>query len=130
MRFISEVAMLEQQLFNEILKLPPLVRASFAEKILASLEQPDDLLLAQWEKEAESRIEAYEAGLIKTTPAETEYDEAYHYYESQQQGLGEQFTTETEKTLDRIKLHPHAWKTYTSLSNETFSLCCYLSSSR
>lgn len=62
--------MLEQQLFNEILKLPPLVRASFAEKILASLEQPDDRLLAQWEKEVESRIQAYEAGLIKTIPAE------------------------------------------------------------
>lgn len=62
--------MLEQQLFNEILKLPPLVRASFAEKILASLEQPDDRLLAQWEKEVESRIQAYDAGLIKTIPAE------------------------------------------------------------
>lgn len=62
--------MLEQQLFNEVLKLPPLVRASFAEKILASLAQPNDILLVQWEKEVESRIQAYEAGLIKTIPAE------------------------------------------------------------
>jgi putative addiction module component (TIGR02574 family) len=61
--------MLEQQLFNEVLKLPPLVRVGFAEKILASLEQPDDRLLAQWEKEVESRIQAYEAGLIKTISA-------------------------------------------------------------
>jgi hypothetical protein len=48
--------MLEQQLFNEVLKLPPSVRANFAEKILASLEQPNDALPVQWEKEVESRF--------------------------------------------------------------------------
>ena len=62
--------MLEQQLFNEVLKLPPSVRASFAERILASLEQLDDMLLAQWEKEVGNPIQAYDAGLIKTIPAE------------------------------------------------------------
>lgn len=55
------------------------------------------------------------------SPAETEYDESYHYYESQQQGLGEQFATEVEKTINRIKLLPNAWqppwKKYTPLSN-------------
>lgn len=42
--------------------------------------------------------------------AEAEFDETYRYYESQQQGLGEQFATEIEKTLDRIKLLPNAWQ--------------------
>jgi putative addiction module component (TIGR02574 family) len=62
--------MLEQQLFEEILKLPPSTRANFAERILASLESPEDLILHQWAEEAESRIKAYESGLIETIPAE------------------------------------------------------------
>jgi plasmid stabilization system protein ParE len=42
--------------------------------------------------------------------AEAEFDETCLYYESQQQGLGEQFATEIEKTLDRIQLLPNAWQ--------------------
>ncbi len=42
--------------------------------------------------------------------AEKELEEAYDYYQSQQQGLGDVFFEELEQTLERIELLPNAWK--------------------
>ncbi len=62
--------MQEQQLFDEVLKMPPLARANFAEKILESLQETDAALSEQWKEEVESRLKAYDDGLIEAIPAE------------------------------------------------------------
>ena len=60
--------MLEQQLFNEVLKLPPITRLDFIEKILISANDLE--FLEEWESEIEKRIKEYESGLIQAIPAE------------------------------------------------------------
>lgn len=60
--------MLEQQLFNEVLKLPPVARLNFIEKILISANDLE--FLEEWSVEIKQRITEYESGLIKTVPAE------------------------------------------------------------
>ncbi len=62
--------MLEQQMLKEALTLGPKNRASLVEKLLASLDQPDKAIDELWTKEAENRIDAYEAGNIKALGAE------------------------------------------------------------
>jgi plasmid stabilization system protein ParE len=41
--------------------------------------------------------------------AETELDEAYHWYESQQKNLGFQFLTEIDASLRKIAAYPEAF---------------------
>ena len=62
--------MLEQQILKEALALAPKNRASLVEKLLASLDQPDKAIDELWTEEAESRIDAYEAGNLKAISAE------------------------------------------------------------
>jgi len=62
--------MLKQRIIEEVLTLSPTDRAALAEKILTSLDQPDPAIDELWAKEAENRIDAYEAGKIESTPAE------------------------------------------------------------
>jgi len=52
------------------LTLSPKDRAALAEKLLASLDQPDPAIDALWAKEAEDRISGYEAGKLEAIPAE------------------------------------------------------------
>jgi putative addiction module component (TIGR02574 family) len=54
--------MLEQQILKEALMLPPLNRVALAEKILASVDQPELAISELWAAEAESRIDAYDTG--------------------------------------------------------------------
>jgi putative addiction module component (TIGR02574 family) len=56
--------MLEQQILKEALMLPPLNRVALAEKILASVDQPELAISKLWAVEAESRIDAYDTGEI------------------------------------------------------------------
>ena len=42
-------------------------------------------------------------------PAQAEFDEAVAYYDSQQTGLGSQFTEEVKRTIQRILQYPEAW---------------------
>jgi putative addiction module component (TIGR02574 family) len=62
--------MIEQQILKEALNLAPKNRASLIEKLLASLDQPDKTIDELWAREAENRIDAYEAGNIKAISAE------------------------------------------------------------
>ena len=62
--------MLEQQILKEALTLAPKNRASLVEKLLASLDQPDKAIDEPWAKEAERRIDAYEAGNMKAISVE------------------------------------------------------------
>ena len=59
-----------KQLFDQALNLPLADRAALVEQLLSSLDQPDrsiDELLAI---EAECRIDAYDNGELRSSPAE------------------------------------------------------------
>jgi ParE toxin of type II toxin-antitoxin system, parDE len=49
-------------------------------------------------------------------PARVEFAEAVRYYESQRTGLGDEFTAEVQRTIERIMQYPEAWS---SLSRRT-----------
>ncbi|MBL6985489.1 MAG: addiction module protein [Methylobacter sp.] len=66
--------MLEQQILKEALTLASKNRASLVEKLLVSLDQPDKSIDELCAKEAENRIDAYEAGNIKAISAEQVFD--------------------------------------------------------
>ena len=52
------------ELLKDALTLEAPARAELADKLLASLDQPDKTLDALWAAEAESRIDAHERGEI------------------------------------------------------------------
>ena len=57
-------------ILDQALELSAIERANVAEKLLSSLDSPDSKIDALWAKEADSRVEAYKKGEIKTIPAE------------------------------------------------------------
>ena len=59
-----------EQIIKEVLKLPLIERANLADKLLASLEQPDRNIDEIWYREIEERIAAYETGKIETVSVE------------------------------------------------------------
>ena len=59
-----------EAILEQALLLSPRDRAILAEKLLASLDQPDPAIDALWAEEVENRISAYEAGELKAIPAE------------------------------------------------------------
>ncbi len=59
-----------EDIFEQALTLPPKDRAILVEKLLASLDQPDATIDELWAKEAEDRINAYEAGELEAVSAE------------------------------------------------------------
>jgi putative addiction module component (TIGR02574 family) len=61
---------LAEDIFAQALSLSPLDRAALVEKLLASLDQPDSAIDKLWAKEAEDRIDAYEAGEMEAISAE------------------------------------------------------------
>ena len=59
-----------QQVLEKAIDLPPVERAELVEQILSSFNFPSrDKIDALWAKEAEDRIDAYDQGKIKATPA-------------------------------------------------------------
>lgn len=57
-------------ILNQALDLPANERAILAEQILLSLDLPDKEIDELWATEAESRIDEYEKGNIKTKTAQ------------------------------------------------------------
>jgi len=53
------------QILKEALSLKPDQKAELVDKLLASLDKPDQELDDLWDREAESRIDAYERGKIR-----------------------------------------------------------------
>lgn len=59
-----------EHILAEALQLPPVERAELVERILSSFEfSSREDLDATWAKEAEDRIEGFEAGKIRAIPA-------------------------------------------------------------
>jgi putative addiction module component (TIGR02574 family) len=59
-----------EQVLAEALNLPPSERAELAEQLFSSLDISQNELDRLWAKEADSRIDAYERGQIKTISAQ------------------------------------------------------------
>ena len=58
------------EVLKEALALKPAQKAELIDKLLFSLDKPDKDIDELWAKEAESRIDAYEAGKIKAVTLE------------------------------------------------------------
>lgn len=59
------------RVFDQALAMPPLEKAILIEKLFKSFDQENQKAIDQaWATEAESRIEAYEAGKISARPFE------------------------------------------------------------
>jgi putative addiction module component (TIGR02574 family) len=58
------------RILKEALTLKPCEKAELIDKLLLSLDKPDEDIEELWAKEVESRIDAYEQGKIKAVPLE------------------------------------------------------------
>jgi len=59
-----------EKVLEDALELPPVERAVLVEQLLTSFELPQRKSIDElWAAEAENRIDAYDNGLIKSTPA-------------------------------------------------------------
>lgn len=59
-----------ETLVNEALSLPPVERVAVIDRLLSSLDEPDQKLDALWAEEAEARLEAFERGDIRSVTLE------------------------------------------------------------
>jgi putative addiction module component (TIGR02574 family) len=66
-----------EQVLAEALSLPPSERAELAEQLFSSLDISQNDLDRLWAKEADSRIDAYKRGQIKTISAQQVFKNIY-----------------------------------------------------
>ena len=59
-----------QKILHRALELPPLEKAHLVDCLLSSLDKPDEAIDSLWRKEVEERIEAYQAGKLKSVSLE------------------------------------------------------------
>ncbi len=59
-----------QEIIDRAMSLPPTDRALVVDKLLSSLDQPDEAIDALWRKEVEDRIRAYNQGRLKSVSLE------------------------------------------------------------
>ncbi len=55
-----------QNVLKNALELPTLDRASLIDRLLSSLDQPDEQIDDLWRSEVKDRVKAYKAGKIKS----------------------------------------------------------------
>lgn len=55
-----------EQTIENVLMLSPVKKANLIDRLLSSLDQPDERIDALWRKEVEDRIKAYRAGQIES----------------------------------------------------------------
>jgi putative addiction module component (TIGR02574 family) len=58
------------EILKELLTLSPGERARLAERLLESLDPPNERIRQLWADESERRIDAYKRGDLKAVPAE------------------------------------------------------------
>jgi putative addiction module component (TIGR02574 family) len=59
-----------EKILDQVLGLPPMEKARIVDKLLSSLDQPDEVIDVLWRKEVEDRIKAYNAGTLKSVALE------------------------------------------------------------
>jgi putative addiction module component (TIGR02574 family) len=59
-----------ETLLKEALDLPPAERAALVDRLLSSLDQPDEAIDDLWRKEIAARLQAYRSGVAATVSAE------------------------------------------------------------
>ena len=59
-----------EEILDRVLGLPPVEKARIVDKLLSSLDQPDEAIDALWRKEVEDRIKAYNAGSLRSVSLE------------------------------------------------------------
>ncbi len=60
-----------ERMLNDALALPPIERAELIQRLLQSFDESmDNHIDTAWTEEVESRIDAYEKGLLSASPAE------------------------------------------------------------
>lgn len=59
-----------QDILDRALKLSAVDKARLVDKLLSSLDKPDEAMDALWRKEVEDRLEAYRAGSQRAVPLE------------------------------------------------------------
>jgi len=59
-----------QEIIDRALSLPPDEKALVVDKLLSSLDQPDEAIDVLWRKEVEDRINAYNEGSLKSVSLE------------------------------------------------------------
>lgn len=64
-----------RQLLESALSLPATERAALAEGLLSSLDRPNPRIDEHWRREAEDRLDAFEAGEMDATSAEDVFAE-------------------------------------------------------
>ena len=60
-----------KEILKRALRLDPIQRAQLIDSLFRSFDAPDLRIYADWDQEAESRIDGYETGQIKSDSAET-----------------------------------------------------------
>jgi putative addiction module component (TIGR02574 family) len=67
----TDMTAITERVLNDALALPPIERAELIQRLLQSFdESKDNHIDTAWTEEAESRIDAYEKGLLSASPAE------------------------------------------------------------
>jgi putative addiction module component (TIGR02574 family) len=60
-----------ERVLNDALSLPPIERAELIQRLFQSFDvSKDNRIDTAWTKEVESRVEAYDKGLLTASPAE------------------------------------------------------------
>ncbi len=59
-----------EELLKEALELPPVERAALVDRLLTSLDKPDESIDRAWRKEIAARLRAYRAGTAATLSAD------------------------------------------------------------
>ena len=59
-----------EEILNRAMSLPATEKARIIDKLLSSLNEPDETIDALWRKEVEDRIKAYDAGTLRAVPLE------------------------------------------------------------
>jgi putative addiction module component (TIGR02574 family) len=69
-RKAQEMATANEEILQQLLSLPVETRAAIADKLLESIDPPDERNQQLWAEEAERRIAAYERGEMNAIPGE------------------------------------------------------------
>jgi putative addiction module component (TIGR02574 family) len=59
-----------EELLKEVLELSPIERAAMIDRLITSLDKPDDAIDKAWRKEIGTRLRAHRSGAAVSIPAE------------------------------------------------------------